>query len=219
MKDRAYKMIREVGADQAMDTMLGLLQEASDGNVAGLAWDFRYSESVRNTHAAPRGKPTNWHCRDDLPRGYPGFEGRVWIMLYQPCVRPFHASDLVSKFCMRTGTGGFGSYSGPWRQMYSDWHQALRSARDRASTYEGAQRIDRQFRRRYPEPQVYSWHAVAFSDDWAGVHRDLAVPELRRIARQRLAGHVEDTIRVDWKEQYSAPDLQERFPLPQAEIA
>lgn len=208
MKDRAYKMIREVGADQAMSTLLGLLQDSTDGNVAGLAWDLRYSERVSNSHAAPRGKPLNWEGSPDLPRGYPGFEGRVWILFYQPLGRPLRASDLLSRFYMRTGTGGFGGYSGPWSQLYGAWYRAL---------YEMGQAGRGDFARKYPEPQVYSWGARAFSDDWAGVHRDLVEPEQRRMIKRRLAGEKVDSIRVDWKEEYSASDLQERFPLPQEE--
>ena len=36
----------------------------------------QYSDCVSNTHGAPIGKPTNWHRKDDLPKGYPGWTGR-----------------------------------------------------------------------------------------------------------------------------------------------
>lgn len=47
--------------------------------------NLRYSPSASNSHCAPRGKQTNWSGKDkDLPRGYPGFTGRIEGRFVEP---------------------------------------------------------------------------------------------------------------------------------------
>lgn len=68
--------------------------------------DVRYSESVSNSHSCPLDGVHNWHGKDDLPLGYPGFSGRIkgkWSK------RPAgFRSDSIRNVssCIHTGCGG-----------------------------------------------------------------------------------------------------------------
>src|SRR5579859_3405860 len=64
--------------------------------------NMHYSDNVSNTHAAPFGKPTNWRGEDHLPRGYPGWRGRISFKIND---------DFEYNFCnsgINTGSGGGG---------------------------------------------------------------------------------------------------------------
>lgn len=71
--------------------------------------DVSYSNSVSNSHDAPRGKKTNWGGRETskdgkpLPRGYPGFVGKIE---YQMSHDIGWGSDLFKGLGINTGTGG-----------------------------------------------------------------------------------------------------------------
>lgn len=62
-----------------------------------------HSESVRNTHCAPKGKRTNWFGNSDLPVGYPGWHGRIEFTVYDIGVS---GSDIGRSLLLHTGTGG-----------------------------------------------------------------------------------------------------------------
>jgi hypothetical protein len=89
---------------------------------------MQFKKSVSNTHYAPLDKPTNFMCEEHLPRGYPGYMGRIM----------FHAPD-TSDFRIwfrgtgiNIGSGGGGGFS----HMFSyevalfahDWRFILREA-------------------------------------------------------------------------------------------
>ena len=47
--------------------------------VVGFAWAMGHG-TVRNTHSAPMNGEQNWSASDpNIPTGYPGWNGRVWI--------------------------------------------------------------------------------------------------------------------------------------------
>lgn len=71
------------------------------------------SETVSNSHNAPKGYPQNWRREDDKPKGYPGVHGRWAGMVelidnsYFKSVPTF--SDITSLFqFIKTGTGSTG---------------------------------------------------------------------------------------------------------------
>lgn len=93
-------------------------RKADEGNrVVGLSWNLTYSNSVSNSHHAPKGKPTNWGAYDkEIPRGYPGFSGRIWIR-YENQPVSFGSSPFDGT-CVHTGTGGAGNYRHPiWERL------------------------------------------------------------------------------------------------------
>ena len=74
-----------------------------------------YGDSIPNTHHAPRGYDTNWGGRTkDIPTGYPGWVGRIWIGLSKPKTR-IGISDspnrVLKKIGIHTMNGGGGSTS------------------------------------------------------------------------------------------------------------
>src|ERR1700727_2046995 len=86
--------------------------------VLGFSWDIWYRSTVSNSHSAPEGKQTNWGgYKTDIPTSYPGWEGRVWIR-YAPIKNGHHISS--TPFCntlTHPGTGGSGTYDGPWSAL------------------------------------------------------------------------------------------------------
>lgn len=77
--------------------------------VVGFSWNLTYSNRISNTHSAPKGKRSNWGCYDkDLPIGYPGFSGRIWVR-YENHPVSFGSSPFENT-CVHTGTGGAGNY-------------------------------------------------------------------------------------------------------------
>lgn len=50
--------------------------------------DLSFSEVISNSHYAPIGKDTNWGRRPDLPRGYPGWSGRIEGKIIEGAVVP-----------------------------------------------------------------------------------------------------------------------------------
>lgn len=113
--------------------------------VAGFSWDISYHDFVRNSHNAPLDGVTNFTWRDTAPKGYPGWRGRVWIR-YERAPKGW-GSDPFDNTLTHPGTGGFGSYSGPWQRICS----ARFKYHDKAV---------------YPEPKCYSWDYIIFLSDW-----------------------------------------------------
>lgn len=67
---------------------------------------MRRDELCRNTHEAPRGKPTNWKRDPALPSGYPGWHGRINIRVKGE--GPGFMSHVFEQAGINTGTGGGG---------------------------------------------------------------------------------------------------------------
>jgi hypothetical protein len=88
--------------------------------VVGFAWDIRFTEKVSNSHSRPIDGMDNWCGRNSdkgAPDGYPGFTGRVWMRWATKCNS--FISDPMRATLTHTGTGGGGSYSGPWDTICS----------------------------------------------------------------------------------------------------
>lgn len=122
--------------------------------LSGFSWDVSHSDSVSCSHYSPIGYPRNWggmqkgEDGECLPRGYPGFEGRIWIR---------YAEDFdnfgydLSGTLSHTGTGGSGSYNGPWATIATAWFKKYGYKRKEAN---------------YSEPSLYSWDFRFFDSDW-----------------------------------------------------
>lgn len=79
----------------------------------GMRLALIWNKNLRITHSAPVGKKTMWGIKYEAERSQqvnPGFHGRVWF-LYSKA--PHDVPSLVhTRF--HTGTGGYGSYGGPF---------------------------------------------------------------------------------------------------------
>jgi hypothetical protein len=117
--------------------------------VLGFAWDIGHGEMISNSHSSPEGLPQNWGAKDHLPKGYPGWSGRVWIR-YDEEPRSW-GSTPFERTLTHTGTGGAGGYSGPWEGISS-----ARFRRYGHSNKKGA----------YPEINCYSWDYRFYEADW-----------------------------------------------------
>jgi hypothetical protein len=84
--------------------------------VVGFAWAITYTDRVSNSHHSPEGLPQNFIGREGVPRHYPGFEGRVWIRYAEE--PNTWGSEPFEKTLTHTGTGGAGSYGGPWAEFF-----------------------------------------------------------------------------------------------------
>jgi hypothetical protein len=117
-------------------------------NVIGFRWEVRWGESVSNSHQCPLSGVTNWGNRDsNAPTGYPGWSGRVWIR-YDKEPDTF-GSDLFRNTLTYTGTGGYGSYDGPWTYLSTIHYRKNGHSK----------RIEKR-------PSIYSWDYRFYEDDW-----------------------------------------------------
>lgn len=74
-------------------------------------FELSWKDRVSNTHKCPQsGGVTNWRCEEGLPKGYPGWIGRIsWIVKWPKEWSGFYpASDLLDGSGIFTGTGGGG---------------------------------------------------------------------------------------------------------------
>lgn len=97
----------------------------SGTKLTGLAFDIRYAE-VSTSHDAPllfdRSKLKNY----EFPL-LPGFSGRVWAR-YDSKPENTWGSDPFSPTLSYTGTGGYGSYEGPWLGISKSIYHLYRMA-------------------------------------------------------------------------------------------
>ena len=123
--------------------------------VVGFSWSMIHSTQVSNSHYAPINGKTHWSGRDsNVPRGYPGWQGRVWIRFNKDHDASWHdgfASDYFPATLTYPGSGGAGAYNGPWSAICSAWWNAHQD--DRKSI-------------KYPEPECLSWDYRFFDSDW-----------------------------------------------------
>lgn len=138
--------------DELAECVVAVINSQLADPVVGFAWDLVYSDRVSNSHSSPEGLPENFGGRSDLPRGYPGFTGRVWIR-YSGKPKSW-GSDPFRLTLTHPGTGGAGSYSGPWA--------AICAARFHRYGH-------RQVADAYPEIHCYSWDYRLYLEDWPGI--------------------------------------------------
>lgn len=134
-----------------------LLREDHTARVVGFAWNVGYSKNVSNSHDSPVNGVCNWGGREVLPdgspapRGYPGFSGRVWIRINKR-ISGF-ASSHVSRSFTHPGTGGFGSYNGPWNAVATAYYANFRN--NSLSTSD--------------EPMMFSWDYRFYVSDFPAI--------------------------------------------------
>lgn len=95
----------------------------TDFKITSLKWTkLMYRERCSNTHRSPRSGVTNWSCKDDKPRGYPGVHARLEITYsgssYRLDLHGFLDSIAVNTGC---GGGGSGSYEVDVTLFEDDW--------------------------------------------------------------------------------------------------
>lgn len=129
--------------------------------VAGFSWEIRFYTSVSNTHEAPENGVRNFSGDPDLPTGYPGFGGRVWIRYGDDREKHLPGSEPFWGTRTYPGTGGSGGYNGPWTRTHSLWHKHRKILRDE-----------------FPEPSIYSWNYRFFLEDWPTLEK--------RVEQQRI---------------------------------
>lgn len=85
--------------------------------VVYLVLDLTYADNVSNSHCAPFNKDTNWEGKKDIPRSYPGWQGRIWVGTQSPIKDGRYPnrdiSDFLKNIGIHTGTGGSGEYHLP----------------------------------------------------------------------------------------------------------
>lgn len=85
--------------------------------LAGFSWSIHYDDRVPTTHSAPLNGERNWGGLGSGPRHlYPGFSGRIWLRFKEE-PKAFSVSEALESALGHTGTGGSGSYSGPWEDL------------------------------------------------------------------------------------------------------
>jgi hypothetical protein len=136
--------------DQLAECTIAVINSHIGTKVVGFQWDINYSKEVSNSHSSPEGYPQNWEGKPSLPEYYGGWSGRVWIRYEKPL--PSFVSDPFRATLTHTGTGGAGSYNGPWSKI-SSFHYG----------YYGHKRLTAGD---YPRPDCYSWDFKIFELDW-----------------------------------------------------
>lgn len=85
-----------------------------DNHVVYLAWQGMFSETVSCSHHAPKGKLTNWGgMKSDIPKSYPGWQGRVWVSTLYSINRHKTFINVMENTGISSGTGGYGLYNLP----------------------------------------------------------------------------------------------------------
>lgn len=132
--------------DEIAEATIAVISRTNE-TVAGFAWDIAFGNRISNSHAAPVTGEKNWGGKDDLPSGYPGFQGRVWIRYYES--PKGWCSDTFRPALSYPGTGGSGSYNGPWTDISTAY-------------YNSPARLKNNIAR----PVMFSWDYRFFADDW-----------------------------------------------------
>lgn len=105
--------------------ILNILQHNSNNRVLGFSFDVQFGD-CSNTHHAPVGKPLNWRRRDSLPTSYPGYHGRMWLRLFDRKSGEFF-SDFFRGTMTYPGSGGAGSYNGPWHYLNETFYSVKKN--------------------------------------------------------------------------------------------
>lgn len=74
-----------------------------------LRLDVSYQSIISNSHNCPKNGMTNWHHDANKPSGYPGWEGRIWLIFDKDISGSF-GGDLLQGSGLHSGTGGYGYY-------------------------------------------------------------------------------------------------------------
>lgn len=112
--------------------------------LTNLKFQLAWCDSVSNTHFCPKSGMHNWHCHKELPKGYPGWHGRIWWETSAADNRSDdHRFGLYGQ-CIHTGTANTGSgcstkttytYSYEVLIFADDW-KGLATYRDKENMWE-----------------------------------------------------------------------------------
>lgn len=142
-----------------------LTPDDSCASVSGFSWNIVYNKKVSNSHNSPIGGHRNWGGDNkDLPNSYPGFSGRLWIRYNNKdrLVTSGWGSDPLRSSLTYTGTGGYGSYSGPWEKLCSAYFKKY------------GHKVGKEMHR----PDIYSWDYRFFLSDWPLIEEWIGQREL-----------------------------------------
>jgi hypothetical protein len=95
-----------------------------------------FNELVSNTHSCPKNGVQNWHYKDDLPRGYPGFQGTIRFSFTHET--PGFCSGMFEDTGIITGSGGGGAMNARYElKLYlDDWPALKRRVEAEKDQYE-----------------------------------------------------------------------------------
>lgn len=120
--------------------------------LVGFAWQINHC-NVSTSHNQPIDIDRNF----ETPRHCPGWYGRLWVRFssYTSCP----GSSLVSPSLTYTGTGGYGHYAGPWKDV--------------ANTH------FKHYGNGLTGPSLYSWDYRFFDSDWPLINEVLTFEKNR----------------------------------------
>lgn len=121
-------------------------RDNTENELLGIAFDVTYKDFISNTHSAPKNGVENFLCKKELPKGYPGFSGRVWYRTKNE----HNPKNTFQKFptgCLHTGTGGYGSYGCKLWNTFSNYNYRYGMGREN-------------------KPFIYSYDCKIFTDDF-----------------------------------------------------
>lgn len=143
--------------------------------VLGMKWSVTRT-NVRTSHDAPIGQKTSWSSeeamKNNIPTYAPGWEGRVWIAYSdQKADRSIiFGSDPFGATLTYPGTGGYGSYDGPWKKSM----------------------VNNSYTNRHTAILPYSWDYRFYMSDWPNIMHTVE----KDIVFSRISGKP-DTTRFD----------------------
>lgn len=162
--------------------------------VVGFAWQLT-RQPVSNSHYSPLNEVRNWGRDSELPSDYPGWSGRVWIRYSKP-LNGFGSAPFDSTLTY-PGTGGWGSYDGPWDSICRAHYKRYRL-------------LKKAEKNMYPEPQCYSWDYRFFLSDFPDLEQALAVQDHQDAAEDAfkvIAGQTVSRSRMRHEFKWNDPDV------------
>ena len=151
MDELAHAVIKVINCHQEHRVSArGKLTSSPKAQCVGLSWRVTHSDHVSNSHSSPEGYPQNFMRKEGVPTGYPGWTGRVWVRYRKEEGYSF-GSDPFRRTLTHTGTGGGGSYDGPWKEVSSARFHRYGHNRGKDT---------------YPEINCYSWDFRIYDVDW-----------------------------------------------------
>lgn len=104
------KTLNELGASIVEQVNLNLRarshEHSPENSLNFLVWQLTYSDKVHNNQCCPRKGILNFERNPKLPLHYPGWEGRLWLGLYN-----MTNSGMLHYFNNTVGHGGLGGAS------------------------------------------------------------------------------------------------------------
>lgn len=125
--------------DQIAQRVISKVNKSTSGALVGMKLTLRRAHRTTLSEGSIR------------TRTFPGWQGRVWVRFDAHSDIGSDVSRYLRSADLHTGTGGFGSYNGPWTSLYHLWHHNHDVLKD------------------WPEPRVYSWDCTLFQDDFVDI--------------------------------------------------